>query len=419
MKILWFTNSILSDNPRKATGTWLQTMNDALREQGIEVAIITQSLGVRDVTRKDFCGQKQWVLPVYKLHNGLPSSEHIVTIQKIVEEVSPDIIHIWGTEKYWGLLTARNYIRGNVLLEIEGLMFSCVDVFYGGLSFNDLVKAFGMKELLMPSRSLFGQKREFREWGKYELEMIAAHRNISTQSDWVRNYLSFYVSPDCRIYNTGIIVRDSFFSGKWIKKEKEYPVIFSMASGALSYKGIHNAIKAFSLVKKKYPKAVMKIAGSYGLTYKFYKKPGYTKYLQKLINELSLEDCIYFTGSLDASGLVQELLNCDVMIQSSYVESYSLALAESMALGVPCVVAYSGAMPELAKDQETALFYPCQDYVSCAANVCKLLSDDSLCRRISTKASEIGNSRNKAESVVRTQIEIYKQLMDHGYSNHR
>ena len=413
MKVIWFSNIIITDVAAKATGTWLRTMSEALVERGIELYNITQSDSVKVITRRDSGSIKQWVLPVYALHNGLPGEKQIRAICSILDQVLPDVIHIWGMEAYWGLLSARGYIKGNVLLEIQGIKATCSRVFYGGLSLSEQFQTIGLREIIKPSLSLQSLHRDFVAWSKYECEMLAGHNNISTHSDWVRAWISQYVNPGCRIHHTHRIVRKEFLLADiWNNPNNaiDAPVIFALSSGPDAYKGIHDAIKAIALLKKDFPKVQLKIAGNFGINKPFYRKPGYTKYLQRLINKLGVSNNVSFLGSLNASQIIEQIYKSNAMLQTSYVESYSLAVAEAMMIGVPLVISYAGAMPELAQDRVTALFYTPSDFFSCAYRLKQIIEDEKLAYGMSIASRSIAAQRNVSSVLGDLQISIYKEV---------
>lgn len=414
MKVLWFSNALLTLEPSKATGTWLFAMSEALVERGVELYNITQDPRVHNIKKQVVGKITQWVLPVYKLHNGLPSKNNINKICDIVKIINPDIIHIWGMESYWGLLSARGFLKGKILLEIQGIKETCVRVFYGGLKWRDLIHTLGVKELILPSSSLFCQRKEFDVWSKWEHEMISAHNNISTHSDWVRAWIRQFSTEQCHIHHTQRIVRKTFLEAEvWQKPNnpKDAPVVFAMSSGPDAYKGIHDGIRAISLLKRDYPNIQFRIAGNFGINNAFYRKPGYTKYLVRLIKNLNVESNVIFLGPLTANEILEQLHQSDAMLQTSYVESYSLAVAEAMMAGIPLVVSYAGAMPELAQDKETALFYTPSDYFSCAYSLRKIFESDDLSLKLSKTARCIAESRNVASIVGDLQIDIYEKVI--------
>lgn len=414
MKVLWFSNVVLTTDATKSTGTWLRTMSDALVERGIELYNISQSGLVKTIERKDAGDIKQWILPVYKLHKGLPNKKQTSSICEIVNSVAPDIIHIWGIEGYWGLLSARGYVKGNVLLEIQGIKETCARVFYGGLPFREVIKTIGVREVIRPSLALFSQKKDFERWSKYEREILAGHTHISTHSDWVRAWVSQFTRPECHIHHTQRIVRKEFLDAEIWKvpnNPKEAPVIFTMSSGPDAYKGIHDAIKAIALIKKDFPKVQLRIAGNFGIDKPFYRIPGYTKYLQRLIRDLQVENNIVFLGSLNASQIIVQIHQANAMLQTSYVESYSLAVSEAMMAGIPLIVSYAGAMPELAQDRSAALFYTPSDYFTCAYRIKRIIESKDMAETLSKNSREIAINRNVASLLGDLQLDIYNDVL--------
>ena len=103
MKILWLSNKVISDHDSGATGTWLDASAHDLILSG-EVELGNIALGsVGRTSKQDFGQIYQWIVPSAAKpgKNGLPSNRFIAEIINAVEEFSPDLIHIWGTEGFW------------------------------------------------------------------------------------------------------------------------------------------------------------------------------------------------------------------------------------------------------------------------------------------------------------------------------
>lgn len=414
MKVLWLSNSELVNYPTKSTGTWLQAMSKALVAQGIELYNITTSLNVKHVVRKDSMQIKQWLFPNTRLKNGLPPSNIIAQISALVGDISPDLIHIWGIERFWGMLSARGYLNYPTILEIQGLRYTCAEAYYGGMSFKDIRASIYFQDIIFPWRRIDVQCRAHRKWGIYEKEMLREHKFISTQSEWVRQSIHPYCSEDARIIHAQMAVRGEFLaSSGWCKVQDNRNIrLLTIASSAVPYKGVHVLIKALALIIKDFPNIELRIVGDYQQSRKSFYKLGYVKYLEKLISKLHLRDHIVFTGPLNAEQLIYEMQQTDVMIHPSFVESYSLSLAEAMAVGVPSVVAYAGAMPELVNYGECALLYSPTDYYACAGSVCQLLQNPRLARDFSVRSRRVALERNDINKVCDNQIMIYNQILD-------
>ena len=410
MKVLWFCNCELTDSKPAISGTWLFTMANALVDSGT-IQLYNIAIGkVKMVTRADYQSISQWLIPYEPLkRNGLPGRKTIIEIQRIVEEIKPEIIHIWGTEGYWGLLTARGYLEGKIILEIQGLIFSIAKYFYSGLSLKEIINCFGFKEFLKPSVSLTGLKYSFKKWGEFEKEMLKGHRIISTQSDWVRVHVKS-VNSHAQLFNTSILLRPEFLDADKWKAENCVPYqIFASFSTAASYKGIHILIDAVSVLNKRYPQIRLCIAGSVksGI-----REDGYSKWLKKKIKKLGIGNNVLWLGSLDAKNKVLQMYNANVIVIPSFVESYSVTLDEALTIGVPTVASFAGAMPELAIHEKTALFFPPGDAAMCANAIEKYFTNNGNAETISQNAYNDKNAK-KSINIAELQISIYRNMLSH------
>jgi len=412
--ILWLCNRPIEDTADRRDGTWFTAMARALVESGkIRLATVSQAK-VKNAVRRDLEGIAQWVVPHEPLgRNGLPSRLTVEAIQRAVDEIKPDLIHVWGTENYWGLMTARGILKGLAVLEIQGIKYACAKVFDGGLSQAECIHCVGPLEILRRGRSVFFGKRRFERWGRFEKEMILKHRYISTQSDWVRAHVSA-VNPKYALFKTAILLRKEFSeTHPWRASESwngAIPSVFTSSSSAVPYKGLHTLVRAIAILKRKYPRIVLNVAGD--IMKKGIRKSGYARWLQGEARRLAIADNIRWLGPLDAVGIIRQFHQASVAVVPSFIESYSLAMAEAMLVGVPVVASYAGAMPELAHHEESALFFPPGDESACAWQVDRILSDKALADRLSQNARQTGLTRNEPRAVMKRQIEIYDEILN-------
>lgn len=412
MKILWLCNSLFSKENIKGTGSWLQPLAQSIHNTELfEIYNITDGY-VKDIVNSDFGTIKQWVIPKrnHKKHNHVASRRTCEEIASIIKIVEPDLVHVWGTERMWASVYVQGYIKAKTILEIQGLIFAIEKFYYGGLTFREIIKCIRVKEVLMPSRTIFNMKKIFRKRGEIEKEYIKKFKYISTQSEWVRNQI-VNVNPEASLYSTEIMLRESFYENKnWqFKKDNTYPVIFSSVSAAITYKGLHILLKALSILKNKYPNIRLKLAGNIFVGNML--MDGYSIYLKKLIKKEGLRGNIEFLGSIGENQIVNELLHCSVSVIPSFVETYCLAFAEALILGVPTVTSFAGAMPELATHNESSLFYNSTDYITCASYINQLISNKELAMNLSANARKSGLQKNNINKVVQTQLSIYEKVM--------
>lgn len=415
IKVLWLSGTQLNTESTFFYETWLSSMAKLLVESGkVELYNMVQS-NVNQTVKYDDTEIKEWILPMKSSRRtGLPPLPIMKEIEDIVKSIQPDIIHIWGMEKYWGLLTSRGMLGGNVLLEIQGIKYACSEVYYGGLTTRELLSTLRIQEIVFPNRFLYFVKRQFKRWGEKEKEMLKTHAHIGTQSEWVRNHVKFH-NRNAVMHKSLIALREEFLNPEpWKKESSETDVVLMTSSSfAISYKGIHVLLDVVKLLKEKYPNMKLKIAGEWKIDKPFYRKSGYLKWFVSKAKRLGVLDSLEFLGPLNASELISHFHTADVFIVPTFVETYCLALAEAMAVGVPCVASYVGGMVELGEDNENVLFFPAGDHFACAGNIERILSDKALAVKLSESARKKAHGRNDPINVLNRQLEIYEEMTMH------
>lgn len=414
MKVLWLSNSAFVSEKTKETGSWLQPMAEQLASS---ITLVNVTDGIVEMpTSSNFKNIKQWIIPATVSNYGQEASTETCSIVKdIIEKEKPDLVHIWGTEKFWASIYRKGYIIAPAILEIQGLLAPYTEYYYGGLSIKEIFQSIHLKEIIMPSRTLFHKKEVFRKRGMSETANIKSFKHISYQSQWVKNYISF-VNPSAILYPTKIMLRKAFLdSQKWnFHDVGDSPVVFSTCSAAVTYKGMHIIIKAVALLKSKYPNIKLKLAGSINIGDRLL--DGYSVFLNNLIRMYGLQENVIYLGSLDENQIIAHLQEANACVIPSFIETYCLAFAESMIVGTPTIASFAGAMPELAENGKEALFYNSVDYYTCAAYIDKVLQD----KRLAEKLSENGRARRMKENdidiVVKTQLDIYNEVLSNEYS---
>ena len=410
MKVLWFSNCILGNTESKGSGSWLFGMKDIL-SSSVELYNITNS-NIDKVSHNKYNDFEEYVIPNYKIKNGLPNLGNISNIKDIVDKIKPDIIHIWGVESYWGLLFSRNHIQGKYLIEIQGVLSSCHNVYYGGMSPSQIYSCFNIKELIKFNSFLPFQRSNTLKNIKSENEIIFNSNNISTQSDWVRNQIKFKTNKNVNIFNTLIPIRKTFYnSEKWIKiHNRKTTIIYTSFSYLVPFKGFHILLESISLLKKKHHDVMLNVGGFNINSISFYRQDGYLKYLLSKIAKLNIVNNVTFLGSLNEKEVCEQLLNADVYVNPSFVESYSVASAEALYLGVPSVLSYAGAMPDFSKEKQVALYYSPMDYSDLASKINNLINDNEFSKSLSNDSIGIFNHLFDSQHIKNTQLSIYNQI---------
>ncbi|MEM0489444.1 MAG: glycosyltransferase [Candidatus Bathyarchaeia archaeon] len=149
------------------------------------------------------------------------------------------------------------------------------------------------------------------------------------------------------------------------------------------YKGVSYLIKAFAKIHKKFPQAILLIAGDYFNPLDKYrpKKHTYLPTLKKLVRDLALEERVIFhTFHIPDEYLKFYLAIADV-ICLPYVTSnisFSGILAIAMSYGKPVIVSNCGWFNDVIIDGENGLVVPEKDIDALAEAIALLLENDRL-----------------------------------------
>lgn len=405
LRVLWLSNKVQAVQDRGSTGTWLDAMAQALVQSGkVELANVAMGL-VSHTTRQDAGGIVQWVIPAMpqeKLRNGLPPASVIGEICRIAAEFAPDVIHIWGTENFWGLLSARHLLPQRTLLETQGIKGAIARVYAGGLSWHEQIACIGIKEILRGT-TIMQVRQSFAAWAPFEREIIAGHRFITVQSRWQEAQVRV-VNASCTISQNDLPLRTPFYAAESWQPTGE-PVIFCSASYPSPFKGIHIAVRTLATLKHSFPMIQLRIAGA--LHRPGLRQEGYMAWINREVKRLDVADNVQWLGPISAEKIVVEMQQCAAVFLPSFIESYSMALVEAMAVGAPTVVAYIGGAAHLAHDEDSALYFSPGDVEMAAYQISRLLSDPEFARHLSTTARSLALMRNDPAQIVRRQLDIY------------
>ena len=156
--------------------------------------------------------------------------------------------------------------------------------------------------------------------------------------------------------------------------------VFGIVSGHRQVKSVDTAINAFALVLEHNPDSLLLLVGSGP------ERPA----LEALVRELSLEKSALFLGARDD---VENLLPAfDVFLNSSKSESFSNAIIEAMAAGLPVIATRVGGNSEAIEDGVTGILVPAEDSVT-MCEAMKALASDSILRM---NMGEAGRNRVEA-----------------------
>lgn len=204
---------------------------------------------------------------------------------------------------------------------------------------------------------------------------------------WLKNYLdtpTVTVSESTKqdLINIGFknvfVVREglNFESLDRVPEKERHPIIVFVGRLKRAKRPDH-AVKAFEIVKEKFPKAELWIIGD-----------GYFK--RKLENLAG--DRVRFFSNLSNEYRRQLMKMAWVLVHPSIREGFGLNVIEANAYGVPCVAYDVPGLRDSVQDGETGLLVKSGNIQALAGGLTKVLEDEAMRKKLSENALE--SSRN-------------------------
>lgn len=406
MRILWMSSVQLSTQRTLISGTWIPGLFSLLKQYYPTLEIINLTKGdVSRATRVESNNLVEWIIPA----KTKMTVSIINEIETVIKNEKPDIIQVWGTEDIWGTFPFQQKVPEiPAILEIQGILSSVSEEFYGGLTPMELFRCWNIKEFLKPSSSLPAIRRLYTKNIPRENSILRNFNNIGVQSEWSAAVVRT-INRTARLYKSGIALRPPFYeSDKWTigDKNSNRIRIFSTALMGQPLKGAYILFKAFAIVKKRFPNAELVIAG---VKEEGIRKSGFCRMLTRFAKKNGFIGSIRLLGTVNAKQLADQYRTASVFVNPSNWESYSVVTAEAMYIGCPTVASYSGAMPELGLDN-SVLYFPKGDFRICASHIINILENSKLALELSNKSIIVGEYRQSRARIAEKQMETYLQL---------
>ncbi|OKP57838.1 glycosyl transferase family 1 [Bacillus cereus] len=287
------------------------------------------------------------------------SNEKNEYLTKIIKQVKPDIIHIFGTE-YAHTLDMVSICKEenlNVVISIQGLV-SIYAKHYMACLPGKIQKRFTFRDFIKQD-NLIQQQKKFEKRGDLEIEAIRQTKHVIGRTTWDKACTT-QINPNVQYHFCNETLREEFYKHTWsLDNCQEYSIFVSQ--GSYPIKGLHFVIEAMPLVLRKYPNAKLYIGGqditksnTFGDKLKI---TSYGKYIKELILKYKLQENVEFTGVLNEEQMCERYLRSNVFVCPSSIENSPNSLGEAMILGLPCIASDVGGVSDLLVHGQEGFIY--------------------------------------------------------------
>lgn len=405
IKVLWFTNTSSNytvGNNEYNGGGWISSLEKELsRKLNIELGVSFFGQGQPNIINKN--GVSYYPLTVdrsikskLKRFGSIRQQEksQIDAILKVINQFNPDIIHVFGTEKIFGLITS--FIRIPVVIHLQGLIIPYLNAYFPpSYSFVDLLLQ--DKSFLKSINSYAG----FKKSAKREKEILQNCNFFMGRTDWDHRISKLY-SPNSKYFYCSEMLRDEFYlSEPWGDRTQEGVIqIISTISSPL-YKGADLILKTAQILKNE-----MKLNFEWNV---FGIKNIY--YSERKIGIKSNNVNIKFKGIASASEISDCLKKSNCYFHPSYIDNSPNSVCEAQMIGIPVISTNVGGISSLIEHKKNGILIPSNDPFLSASYINQIVSDHKFSSELGKNARNTAIERHSKKRIINDLINTYKSII--------
>lgn len=416
MRVLWFINISLpkpgENEPGSIQGGWISSLEKHIRKvDEIQLGIVFPA-NKQQIIHFSSGGTEYFGYPsapsrghIAGLHgrwsHEIEPSEELEVYLKIIEQFKPDLIHVFGSEKQYGLIVPKTNVP--VLVQIQGNLTACLQKWFSGLTFFEVLKYCNKKNFLL-GYGIFHQYFLIRKRAKREQKVLSQARFIIGRTDWDKRVMRI-MAPESRYFHCDELLRTEFHKKQWIKPPSGKFLLFSTLSPVI-YKGLETVLKTASLLKHssefEFEWCIAGIKGTEEVV-------GIIERSQKMRYK---ENNVHFLGSLNAVELSEKLISSSLFIHPSHIENSPNSVCEAMLTGVPVIATWAGGTSSILKDGEEGILVQDGDPYALAGAILQLADSPVSMTNYSKRARQRALSRHDPDRVVNTIKLIYRNVIE-------
>lgn len=362
MRILWLNSGLLPravealGDAKSVTSGWLGSMQEALLQIDSTLEMCALCLDHRPCDVK--IGNVRYVSFGERGKTWYKKVPRSIELQckRVIEEFSPDVIHVQGTEYFYGCMSEDVYCGKPVVVSIQGVISGCHPHFTGGLTPAETWWTKLNLRLLRYGATFLREQTFWREKrAVQEAKTIRQQRYFIGRTEWDEAWVRYF-NPKAKYFHVNETLREPFYLVRRDRKAIKPHTIYCSAAAGYALKGAHWLLRAVAALKNEFPDIQLRIVAAKDKLDKNrsfmakLKDDAYGMYLRRLVRDLGIENNVVALPALPAEGVAEELKNAELFVLPSLCENSPNSLGEAMLVGTPAIATFVGGTPSILKD---------------------------------------------------------------------
>jgi glycosyltransferase involved in cell wall biosynthesis len=419
MRVLWFTNIPLPaftarhGGEGRLEGGWLDSLRvEVCRRSEIELAVATTTSEPIVPFCEDgvtYYGVEMAPLSRRRVGRAVTNWRHVQAppgaldrCRDVVAEFGADLVHVHGTERFFGLIAGTVDIP--VVASLQGILGEYVRHFFAGVALDDVLRELATRDF-MRGHGWLHTYLDMRAAARQERRIMRRCDAFLGRTAWDKAFAQ-RSNPRAPYFEGPELLRPPFYGGAWAAGSGARRPTLLTVTGPAPYKGVEMLIAAAAALRRRGRGDVdIRIAGS------IVGSPMWPA-LNRRLRRSGVEDAVTWLGALPADGLVRELENASVFVLPSHIENSPNSLCEAMLVGTPCLAARVGGVPSLLEHGKEGLLFTDDDVEALCDGATRLLDDEALAASCSAAACLAARRRHDPERAVRLLLEAYAAVRE-------
>lgn len=416
MKVLWFTNtpsgasSVLDTN--NPSGGWLVSLERHLKQvDGMDLHVAFyynkkvddfeyEGVHYHPVFVPRDSSKLKMLLGNYRDFIFGPKKTNLKCLIDVVSDVSPDIIHIHGTENDFGLIQ-KQVTQIPVVISIQGILGVLGKKLYTGVprEVQKRHESFWRKLVCM---GVSAGDRRWHNLSNREQEIYRLTKYFIGRTDFDR-HATLAMSPTAQYFVGNELLREVFYTKKWKKTSFSDELVITTTISNGFYKGLETVLETAAILK--------------GIDFSFkWNVIGVSEtsrnvmIIKKWLHKDFADNNIRLLGRKNATEMVDLLCESDVFCQTAHIENSPNSLCEAMLLGMPIVASYAGGTCSMLEHDKEGYLLQDGDPYCLAGTLMDVARHFEQAHQWGENARKRALVRHDPQRVVNEYMGIYKEL---------
>ncbi len=332
-----------------------------------------------------------------KLSFDRSTKKEVENIIKVIEDFQPDMIHIFGTEYSFGLISKLTKVP--IVIHIQGILNPYDNAFFPP---NDNLLNHFLNGDIKNFVNVYRTKRSFELGGKREAQVMESCPNYTGRTNWDFAVSRIY-NKNSKYYHINEVLRDEFYDDELPIKET-----FEVGNKLKLITTISKVpYKAFDLILK--TAKILKENVALDFEWNVYGIQDY-KYWEKKLNIKSPDVNVNCNGVINAKGLREKLISSDIYIHPSYIDNSPNSLCEAQILSVPIISTNVGGISTLINDNKSGMLCPANDPYTLAYKINLLYENQELRKELGENGRVEALERHNRDTILNNIVSMYSEL---------